>query len=139
MISLEKCMIFIPLQKLSNNVGDLGKIIVATSFDQLPKSLNLVMLLTILVRLLMLCFLTLWQMLFLLLSLQLVLFFMLVAVVEVQRYWNRFKQLGCDKKGFINVIQFQESAFLEINESHRDEVFVRHPEAVILNNEKQSD
>ena len=34
---------------------------------------------------------------------------MLVAVVEVQRYWNRFKQLGCDKKGFINVIQFQES------------------------------
>ena len=37
MISLEKWMILTPLQKLPNNVGDLGKIIVATSFEWLPK------------------------------------------------------------------------------------------------------
>ena len=37
MISLEKWMILAPLRKLANNVGDLGKIIVATSFDWLPK------------------------------------------------------------------------------------------------------
>ena len=37
MISLEKCMILTPLQKLQNNVGDLGKIIVDTSFECLPK------------------------------------------------------------------------------------------------------
>ena len=30
-------MILTPIQKLANNVGDLGKIIVATSFDWLPK------------------------------------------------------------------------------------------------------
>ena len=30
-------MILTPLQKLANNVGDLGKIIVATSFEWLPK------------------------------------------------------------------------------------------------------
>ena len=30
-------MILTPLQKMPNNVGDLGKIIVATSFDWLPK------------------------------------------------------------------------------------------------------
>ena len=30
-------MILTPLQKLPNNVGDLGKIIVATSFERLPK------------------------------------------------------------------------------------------------------
>ena len=30
-------MILRPLQKLPNNVGDLGKIIVATSFECLPK------------------------------------------------------------------------------------------------------
>ena len=30
-------MILTPLQKLPNNVGDLGKIIVATSFECLPK------------------------------------------------------------------------------------------------------
>ena len=30
-------MILTPLQKLLNNVGDLGKIIVATSFEWLPK------------------------------------------------------------------------------------------------------
>ena len=30
-------MIMTPLQKWSNNVGDLGKIIVATSFEWLPK------------------------------------------------------------------------------------------------------
>ena len=30
-------MILTPLQKLPNNVGDLGKIIVATSFEWLPK------------------------------------------------------------------------------------------------------
>ena len=37
MISLEKWMILTPLQKLPNNVGNLGKIIVATSFEWLPK------------------------------------------------------------------------------------------------------
>ena len=37
MISLEKWMILTPLQKLPNNVGDLGKIIVATGFEWLPK------------------------------------------------------------------------------------------------------
>ena len=30
-------MILTPIQKLANNVGDLGKIIVATSFEWLPK------------------------------------------------------------------------------------------------------
>ena len=30
-------MIVIPFQKLLNNVGNLGKIIVATSFEWLPK------------------------------------------------------------------------------------------------------
>ena len=30
-------MILTPLQKLSDNVGDLGKITVATSFEWLPK------------------------------------------------------------------------------------------------------
>ena len=38
MISLEKFMILTPLQKLPNNVGNLGKIIVATGFEWLPKS-----------------------------------------------------------------------------------------------------
>ena len=37
MISLEKWMILTPLQKLPNNVGNLGKIIVATGFEWLPK------------------------------------------------------------------------------------------------------
>ena len=37
MKSLEKWMILTPLPKLPNNVGDLGKIIVATSFEWLPK------------------------------------------------------------------------------------------------------
>ena len=37
MISLEKWMILTPLQKLPNNVGKLGKIIVATGFEWLPK------------------------------------------------------------------------------------------------------
>ena len=37
MISLEKRMILTPLQKLHNNVNDLGKIIVATGFEWLPK------------------------------------------------------------------------------------------------------
>ena len=36
MISLEKWMILTPLQKLPNNVGNLGKIIVATGFEWLP-------------------------------------------------------------------------------------------------------
>ena len=35
-ISLEKLMILTPLQKLPNNVGNLDKIIVATSFEWLP-------------------------------------------------------------------------------------------------------
>ena len=37
MNSLEKWMILTPLQKLTNNAGDLGKIIVATCFEWLPK------------------------------------------------------------------------------------------------------
>ena len=37
MISIEKLKILTPIQKLANNVGDLGKIIVATSFEWLPK------------------------------------------------------------------------------------------------------
>ena len=37
MISLEKLMILTPLQKLPNNVSDLGNIIVATSFEWFPK------------------------------------------------------------------------------------------------------
>ena len=37
MISLEKGMILTPLQKLPCNVGDLGKVIVATGFEWLPK------------------------------------------------------------------------------------------------------
>ena len=37
MISPEKWMILTPLQKLPNNVGNLGKIIVATGFEWLPK------------------------------------------------------------------------------------------------------
>ena len=37
MISLEKWMIVTPLQKLPNNVGDLGKIVVVTGLEWLPK------------------------------------------------------------------------------------------------------
>ena len=37
MISLEKWMILTPLQKFPNNEGNLGKIIVATGFEWLPK------------------------------------------------------------------------------------------------------
>ena len=37
MISPEKWMMLTPLQKLPNNVGNLGKIIVAASFEWLPK------------------------------------------------------------------------------------------------------
>ena len=37
MISLEKGMILAPLQKLLNNVVNLGKIFVATGFELLPK------------------------------------------------------------------------------------------------------
>ena len=37
MISLEKWLIFTPLQKLHKNVGDLGKLIVAKGFKKLPK------------------------------------------------------------------------------------------------------
>ena len=37
MTSLEKWIIFANLQKLLNNVGNLGKIIVATGFELLPK------------------------------------------------------------------------------------------------------
>ena len=36
MIPLEK-KILTPLQKLAKNVGNLGKIIVATGFEELPK------------------------------------------------------------------------------------------------------
>ena len=37
MISLEKLKILTPLQKLPNNVGDLGKLIAAKGFEKLPK------------------------------------------------------------------------------------------------------
>ena len=37
MISLEKLKILTPLQKLPKNVVDLGKLIVATGFEKLPK------------------------------------------------------------------------------------------------------
>ena len=49
MISLEKCMILTPSQKLPNNVGHLGKIIDTFGFECLPEkqiSPNLVTLLT---------------------------------------------------------------------------------------------
>ena len=34
---MEKLIIFTPLQKLPNNVGNFGKIIVPTNFEWLPK------------------------------------------------------------------------------------------------------
>ena len=37
MISLEKLKILTPLQKLPQNVEDLGKLIVANVFEKLPK------------------------------------------------------------------------------------------------------
>jgi len=37
MISLEKLKILTHLQKLPKNVGNLGKLIVATGFEKLPK------------------------------------------------------------------------------------------------------
>ena len=37
MISLEILMILTPLQKLPNNVGDLGNLIVAKGLKKLPK------------------------------------------------------------------------------------------------------
>ena len=37
MISIEKVKILAPLQKLPKNVVDLGKLIVATGFEKLPK------------------------------------------------------------------------------------------------------
>ena len=37
MISLEKFKILTPLQKLPKNVGDMGKLIAAKGFEQLPK------------------------------------------------------------------------------------------------------
>ena len=37
MTSLDKIKILPPLQKLPKNVGDLGKLIVATGFEKLPK------------------------------------------------------------------------------------------------------
>ena len=37
MISLEKWKILTSLQKLPKNVGDLGKLIVAKGFENLPK------------------------------------------------------------------------------------------------------
>ena len=49
MISLEKGMMLTPFQKLPSNVGDLGKIIVATSFEWLPKMQKLPNLVTQLV------------------------------------------------------------------------------------------
>ena len=37
MISLEKWLVFTPLQKLPKNVGDLGQLIGAKGFKKLPK------------------------------------------------------------------------------------------------------
>ena len=37
MISLDKLKILTPLQKLPENVGDLGQLIVATGLEKLPK------------------------------------------------------------------------------------------------------
>ena len=37
MISLEKLKILVPFQKLPKNAGDLGKIVVAKGFENLPK------------------------------------------------------------------------------------------------------
>ena len=37
MISLETLQILTPLQKLPKNVGDFGKLMVATGFEKLPK------------------------------------------------------------------------------------------------------
>ena len=37
MISVEKLKILTPLQKLPKNVGNLGKLIVTTGFEKLPK------------------------------------------------------------------------------------------------------
>ena len=37
MITLEKLNILTPLQELSKNVGDWGKLIVATGLEKLPK------------------------------------------------------------------------------------------------------
>ena len=37
LILLEKWMILTPIQKLANNVGDLGKLIVAKGLKNLPK------------------------------------------------------------------------------------------------------
>ena len=37
MISVEKLKLLTPLQKLPKNVGDLGKLIVAKGFKNLPK------------------------------------------------------------------------------------------------------
>ena len=37
MVPLEKWKILTPLQKLSKNVGDLSKLIVAKGFEKLPK------------------------------------------------------------------------------------------------------
>ena len=45
-ISLEKLKILTPLQKLPKNVGNLGKITVATGFEKSNKLLNLVTLIT---------------------------------------------------------------------------------------------
>ena len=33
-----------------------------------------------------------------------------MAVVEVQRYWNRFQQLGCSKTGFLSIKDVEESS-----------------------------
>ena len=54
MISLEKLNIFTPLKKLPNNIGDLGKLIVAKGFKSCPmskKSPNLVTLHAAFIRL----------------------------------------------------------------------------------------
>ena len=37
MISIQKLKLLIPLQKLPNNEGDFGKIVVAKGFTKLPK------------------------------------------------------------------------------------------------------
>ena len=37
MISIEKLKILTTLQKIAKNVGDFGKLIIATGFEKLPK------------------------------------------------------------------------------------------------------
>ena len=50
MISLEKFKILTPLQKLSKNVEDLVKLIVAKGFEKLPKVQEIAQMVTLVVK-----------------------------------------------------------------------------------------